>query len=142
MEVGGAAFGLPPVDLGRVLKRLAVVGPKGQVAGQRRPGAGQAAGQVGGQGPVQPPLQLLVVGEGSEQGAADGLGGGGGQPLGGGEHRGQPGSGQEHHRQEDRRRAAAAGLRQAQVGEQPVGGEAVNVLAGEGILGVAHGSLR
>ena len=101
MEVAGAVLGLAAVDLVGVAERAAVVGDQGQVDGQPLEVLAQRLGQVPGQGAVELPLGLGVVGQGGQQGLACRLVGGGvAEALAGVGQRGDPGGGGEQERQE------------------------------------------
>ena len=135
MEVGGAALGLAAVDLGRVGVRQAVVGAQVQVDGQPLPAPAHGAGQVGRQGPVEAALQLVLVGQGGEQGLADRLGPGGAEQAGaGGGQRAQAGAGGDDDQHQVGDGTAAAVVGQPQVAAQPEGGMGVDGVGGEGIL--------
>jgi hypothetical protein len=73
MEVGGAALGLAAVHLGRVRKRLAMVGDQSQVAGDRPTPAPHDAWQVSGEGGPEATVEFLSIGELSRQVPEDGV---------------------------------------------------------------------
>ena len=141
--MAGALLGPAAVDL--VLRAglgLAVVGDQGQVGGQYLGAAAQGLGQVVPQGGVEAALELVGGGEGGPQGLTGGLAGGGAAeaPAGVGQG-GQPGAGGAQQADQGRGGAGAAVVGQADVGLDQVGGAGVGVVAGEDILGVAHGPL-
>ena len=128
-------LGLAAVDLVEVAEGLAVVGDQGQVDGQPLAVLAQRLGQVPGQGGVEPPLQGGVVGQGGQQGLAGRLVGGGvaEAPAGVGQ-RGDPGGGGQQQRPEDLGRGLALVVLELEVGLQVLGGEAMDLVAVEGMI--------
>jgi hypothetical protein len=143
VEVAGAALGLATVDLVEVAGRLTVVGDQGQVEGQPLAVCAQRLGQMTGECGVEPPLQFGVVGQRGQQCLARRLVAGGVfQALAGIGQRGDPSGGGQQQRPEDVGGGLALVVPELEVGLQVLCGESVDLVAVEGMMVRAHGSLR
>jgi hypothetical protein len=142
VEVAGAALGLAAIDLVGMAERRAVVRDQGQVEGQPLEVLAQRLGQVPGQRRVELPLQRGGVGPSGQQRLACGLVGGGiAQRLASVGQRGDP-SGGEQERPEDLGRGPALVVLEVQVSLQVLGGDAMDLVAVEDMMGWAQSSLR
>jgi hypothetical protein len=143
VEVAGAVLGLAAVDLAEVAEGLAVVGDQRQVDGQPLEVSAQRLGQVTGEGRVELPLQLGIVGERRQQRLAGRLVRGGvAEPPAGVGERGDAGGGGQQQRPEDRCRGLPLVVLELEVGLQVRGGGAMDLVAVERMILWAHGSLR
>jgi len=143
VEVAGAVAGLAAVHLGGVAEGLAVVRDQCQVDGQPLGMPAQRLGQMPGEGGVELTLQPGVVGEGGQQGLAGRLVGGRvSEPMAGVGERGDPGGGGQQERPEDGGRGLALVALELQVGLQVFRSGAMDLVAVEGMILRAHGSLR